>query len=218
MHLTSHNVMGLGAPREYTIEVLIVGGGEGGFSNSWDGVWVTQGGGGGQVKTASRTVTRGTSLSAIIGAGGNVSAGTASSFGGESAAAGYQYGYSGSGKAPGAARTPASMGGGGGDATAGRDAGGGVGGQGGDGTASPFSGVSTYYGGGAGGSGYSVNGAHGLGGGGSANTGGGGFNVGGSGIVIVRYPGTAAKGSGGTVTISGGYVIHTFTSSGTFTA
>jgi hypothetical protein len=35
--------------------------------------------------------------------------------------------------------------------------------------------------------------------------------------VIVRYPGIQ-RGSGGTVTSSGGYTIHTFTSSGTYTA
>jgi hypothetical protein len=62
---------------------------------------------------------------------------------------------------------------------------------------------------------------------GTANTGGGGgggyFNTfnggsGGSGIVIVRYLGTVQRATGGTVTITGGYVIHTFTSSGTFVA
>ena len=60
---------------------------------------------------------------------------------------------------------------------------------------------------------------------GTANTGGGGGGsgyqrdggAGGSGIVIVRYVG-AQKGTGGTVTSSGGYTIHTFTSSGTYTA
>jgi hypothetical protein len=40
---------------------------------------------------------------------------------------------------------------------------------------------------------------------------------GGSGIVILRYFGDQ-RGTGGTVTSSGGYTIHTFTSSGTFTA
>ena len=40
---------------------------------------------------------------------------------------------------------------------------------------------------------------------------------GGSGIVIIRYFG-AQRGTGGTVTSSGGYTIHTFTSSGTYTA
>jgi hypothetical protein len=40
---------------------------------------------------------------------------------------------------------------------------------------------------------------------------------GGSGIVIIRYAG-AQKGTGGTVTSSGGFTIHTFTTSGTYTA
>jgi hypothetical protein len=40
---------------------------------------------------------------------------------------------------------------------------------------------------------------------------------GGSGVVIIRYLG-AQKGSGGTVTSSGGYTYHTFNSSGTYTA
>jgi hypothetical protein len=35
--------------------------------------------------------------------------------------------------------------------------------------------------------------------------------------VIIRYAG-AQRGSGGTVTSSGGFTIHTFTSSGTYTA
>jgi len=42
--------------------------------------------------------------------------------------------------------------------------------------------------------------------------------AGGSGVVIIRYSGTVQKGSGGTVTTSGGYTYHTFTSSGTYTA
>jgi hypothetical protein len=58
-------------------------------------------------------------------------------------------------------------------------------------------------------------GANGL-----VNTGGGGgaSGNGGSGIVIIRYAGTVQRATGGTVTITGGYVIHTFTSSGTYTA
>jgi hypothetical protein len=63
-----------------------------------------------------------------------------------------------------------------------------------------------------------------TGGAGGANTGGGGGGgghqstggAGGSGIVIVRYYGSQ-KATGGTITSSGGYTIHTFTSSGTFT-
>jgi hypothetical protein len=41
--------------------------------------------------------------------------------------------------------------------------------------------------------------------------------AGGSGIVIITYPGSQ-RGSGGTVTSSGGNTIHTFNSSGTYTA
>ena len=58
----------------------------------------------------------------------------------------------------------------------------------------------------------------GGGGGGAGGFGGGPGGNGGSGIVIVRYLGTVLKGSGGTVTTSGGYTYHTFTSSGSFTA
>ena len=58
---------------------------------------------------------------------------------------------------------------------------------------------------------------------GDANTGGGGGggvqgatgSNGGSGIVIIRYSG-APRATGGTITFSGGYTIHTFTSSGFF--
>jgi len=54
-------------------------------------------------------------------------------------------------------------------------------------------------------------------GGGGGGTGAGAPAAGGSGIVIVSYPG-AQRGSGGTVTSAGGYTIHTFTTSGTYTA
>jgi hypothetical protein len=81
----------------------------------------------------------------------------------------------------------------------------------------------TSYGyGGLGGGGNGGNGPHGSGTGktnGTANTGGGGGGSadlyqtgasGGSGIVIVRYPGPQ-RAIGGTVSFSGGYTIHTFT-------
>ena len=119
---------------------------------------------------------------------------------------------------------------------------GGKGGDGGAGTASSYSGSSVTYAGGGGGGGNnlfggSAGGAGGAGGGGNGgagpngnavagntNTGGGGGGshgsgtpgAGGSGIVIIRYLG-GQRGSGGTVTNSGGYTIHTFNSSGTYT-
>jgi hypothetical protein len=61
---------------------------------------------------------------------------------------------------------------------------------------------------------------------GTVNTGGGGGGAGstgatgaagGSGIVIVRYSGVTPRATGGVITTSGGFTIHTFTSSGTFT-
>jgi hypothetical protein len=115
-------------------------------------------------------------------------------------------------------------------------------GNGGAGTASSISGSSVTYGGGGGGGGHNtaVGGTGGAGGGGSspstqgaggdgtANTGGGGAGgyatsanqaggAGGSGIVIVSYTGTQ-RFIGGTVTTSGGNIIHTFTSSGVLTS
>ena len=118
-----------------------------------------------------------------------------------------------------------------------------TGGNGGNGTASSISGSSvTYAGGGAGGTyqggtigtaGTGGGGAAGAAGGnnpgtnGTSNTGGGGgassyqsaaalSGSGGSGVVIIRYLGSQ-RGTGGTVTSSGGYTIHTFTTSGTYT-
>jgi hypothetical protein len=136
----------------------------------------------------------------------------------------------------------AAGGGGGGASAVGSNASAQVGGNGGNGTASSISGSSvTYAGGGGGGGGANGTGAGGSGGtggggagrsfpaningeNGTANTGGGGGGTngntggnGGSGIVIISYAGSQ-RGTGGTVTSSGGNTIHTFTSSGTYTA
>ena len=115
-----------------------------------------------------------------------------------------------------------------------------VGGNGGVGVALSISGSSTYYAGGGGGgiqntgtAGSGGNGGGGAGGAGStagtsgatnlgAGGGGGGGTsanggAGGSGIVIISYPGSTQQMAGGTVTIVGGNVIHTFTSSGYLT-
>lgn len=143
-------------------------------------------------------------------------------------------GYMGGG-APDGVSIYTSGGGGGGAGGAGATTSSGAGGNGGVGVQSSINGTATYRAGGGGGGTNSgtVVGAGGAGGGangsyttsvnnGGANTGGGGAGngnsgSGGSGIVIVRYPGVQ-RGTGGTVTSSGGYTIHTFTSSGTFTA
>ena len=54
-------------------------------------------------------------------------------------------------------------------------------------------------------------------GGGGGNGGGGNSGAGGSGVVIIRYVGKP-KATGGAITSVGGYTIHTFTSSGTFSS
>ena len=108
-----------------------------------------------------------------------------------------------------------------------------TGGNGGIGVSSSISGSAAYYGGGGGGSCYGgTGGTGGNGGGGAGSTSGGTANTGGgaggtvgvgsgysggSGIVIISYLGSQ-RGTGGTVTSSGGYTIHTFTSSGTYNA
>lgn len=135
-------------------------------------------------------------------------------------------------------------GGGGGAGAAGTE---GPSGPGGAGLSTSISGTAIFRAGGGGGGwaygyGTSKGGAGGIGGGGNGgqdgavgaagavNTGGGagggGYGgtptdrpggTGGSGIAIIRYPG-AQRGTGGTVTSVGGFTIHTFTTSGTFTA
>ena len=102
--------------------------------------------------------------------------------------------------------------------------------NGGIGSTSSISGSSTYYAGGGAGHNYQSNGVGGTGGGASlgayatVNTGGGGSGYigtvtipGASGIVIISYYGPQ-RATGGTVSSSGGFTIHTFTSSGTFVA
>ena len=100
-------------------------------------------------------------------------------------------------------------------------------GGGGGGTHNPA--VSACSGGNGGGGNAGASGGKNSGSNGSAGTGGGGGGAstdgstsykggnGGSGIVIIKYLGNP-QASGGSVTQSGGYTIHTFTTSGTFTA
>ena len=136
-------------------------------------------------------------------------------------------------------------GGGGGAGTNGSNGYAGGGGAGGSGVASSITGVSVTRAGGGGGSGGDSNtsnvaGAGGSGGGGAgglarfdtagtngtANTGGGGGGGGsgavinngngGSGIVILKYLTSSMSATGGTITTSGLYTIHSFTSNGNF--
>ena len=113
--------------------------------------------------------------------------------------------------------------------------------NGGAGSPSSYSGSPVTYAGGGGGAKYGApggTGGSGIGGNGgyngvagtngSPNTGSGGgggaytpgaaaSGAGGKGIVIIRYSGSQGA-TGGTVTSSGGYTIHTFTGDGTFTS
>jgi len=176
-----------------------------------------------------------------IGGGGGGSKGANGATGGNGGGGGHSNYAGAAGAAGGFAGGNANGdggGGGGGAGTAGAT--GSAGRNGGDGVLSSISGSATYYGGGGGGGTYGSSGTAlgGLGGGGrggvgfsplavvgTPNTGGGGGGAGeaqsnpgrsgGSGVVIVRYLGSPS-GTGGTITQSGGYTIHTFNSNGTF--
>ena len=176
-----------------------------------------------------------------IGGGGGGSKGANGATGGNGGGGGHSNYAGAAGAAGGFAGGNANGdggGGGGGAGTAGAT--GSAGRNGGDGVLSSISGSATYYGGGGGGGTYGSSGTAlgGLGGGGrggvgfsplavvgTPNTGGGGGGAGeaqsnpgrsgGSGVVIVRYLGSPA-GTGGIITQSGGYTIHTFNSNGTF--
>lgn len=199
-------------------------------SNSVFGSITSTGGGYGGARTASTQTPPASGGSG--GGGGGATSGTAS---GASGTAGQGY-------AGGTAITGSSGydgGGGGGAGAVGANASGNTGGAGGIGVSSSINGSATYRAGGGGGGGNNAGGTAGAGGNGgggngsnsgtgsaaTANTGGGGGGGvnsgtggnGGSGIVIIRYLGSQ-RGTGGTVTSSGGYTIHTFTTSGTFTA
>jgi hypothetical protein len=209
---------------------------------------VTVGAGGAGVQgtgnSGSNSVFKTTTAIGGGGGGGNQAAGVdGGSGGGSSRGASAGYGTSGQGSNGGTGGTYS--GGGGGGASAGGSNGATyTGGNGGAGTSSSISGASVTYAGGGGGNGYTAaGGTGGAGGGGdggqysgaayegtngAANTGGGGGGNyvsagrregmnGGSGVVIISYAGSQ-RGTGGTVTSSGGNTIHTFTSSGTFTA
>lgn len=189
----------------YTITVGLGGAAlTNGQDSSISGVTTAYGGGHGGKYDASVGLQSGTSGGSGGGGGGNPNAGSTmpggSGYPSQGNAGGYGYTDGGA---------TANGGGGGGAGGAGTSASSGGNGTGGSGLANSISGASVTY---------AAGGSPG-GGAGSANTGngGGGSASGGSGIVFIAYPG-AQRGTGGTVTSSGGYTIHKFTSSGTFNA
>jgi len=199
---------------------------------------ITVGAGGAANTSGTNSVIPG--IATAIG-GGNGGGGAGGSGGGGTTAAGGA-GTTGQGSAGGSGSTDGATyargGGGGGASAAGTNGTSGVGGNGGNGSSNSISGSAVTYAGGGGGGTFSTGaGSGGTGGGGAgalpsnvgtagtANLGGGGGGggsgaaggAGGSGIVIIAYLGSQ-RGTGGTVTSSGGYTIHTFTSSGTYAA
>lgn len=218
-------VVGLGGTAGTGINGGGVRGGNGGDS-SFNGITSTGGGGGASGGTGARDGADG-------GSGGGDTAGNGA--GG--------LGTSGQGNNGGASNDDGA-GGGGGASAVGANNSAASGGNGGAGTSSSISGSSVCRGGGGGGGGRpSVGGTNGTAtcGGGNAGTsasvgtdgtggGAGGIGngannpggdgaVGGKGVVIISYSSTGViQGSGGTITTSGGNIIHTFTSDGTFTA
>jgi hypothetical protein len=201
--------------------------GSNGNNSSISGISITAlGGGGGGGFDGSSAGTAGLSG----GSGGGGGAGSTTTGGSGSTGQG-NAGGTGSGTA---------AGGGGGASGVGAIGSGTTGGSGGAGSSNSISGSALNYAGGGGGAANTTPGTGGTGGGGNgtvssaggtgtANTGGGGGGVysggsasnpggtGGSGIVVIAYAGSQ-RGTGGTVTSSGGNTIHTFTSSGTYTA
>ena len=199
--------------------ITAIGGGYGGGSgNNSPQVGGVGGSGGGSTGAASQDFS-------MLGAAGTANQGNGGGFGFHSGGYHINGGGGGGASAPGAPGSITTQG---------------IGGNGGNGAV--WLNGSTYAGGGGGGlhASGSTSGYGGAGGGGQganqattgqaggANTGGGGGGggnsvssangmAGGSGIVIIRYAG-ATRGSGGTITSSGGYTYHTFTSSGTYTA
>lgn len=167
------------------------------------------------------------SLTAIGGGGGNT--GNAGGSGGGSGGGGAGAGTAGQGFAGGAsAGSGPTYGGGGGGA--GQVGGSAVastrGGDGGTGVQSSITGTAVYYAGGGAGYLQGIGGTGGTPGNGSLNAGGGGDgydpSIGKTGLVVISYPSATQRATGGTVTTytSSGttYWVHTFTTSGTFTA
>lgn len=223
---------------------ITIGGGGGGGSNSGNPSTATAGGNGSNSTFAAVTAIGGGGGGRDESGGGNPgSGGSGGGAGGDSGGIPGGSGTAGQGYAGATLQANRSGGGGGGASAAATSraganglnwqslgtyyAGGGGGGAGAGDTNQVSGGL------GGGGTGANTNGTSGSNQGsggetaGGTNTGGGGGAAaagrasggqsGGSGIVIIRYPGPQ-RGSGGTITSSGGYMYHTFTSSGTYTA
>lgn len=202
-----------GANTSISTVTTALGGGSGGTTGGAVNGGNGGSGGGGAGETTTSSGGFGTAGQGFAGGTGTNTANTASGGGGGSAQVGFNGGVSTN-----------------------------VGGAGGNGASSSISGTAANYaGGGGGGAGYAAAtataGAGGLGGGGAGSTvnqtaqsggtnsggGGGGSSTGGtsgtggSGIVIISYSGPQ-RGTGGNISNAAGNTIHTFLTSGTYTA
>jgi hypothetical protein len=224
----------------YTVSYLIVAGGGGG------GLTIGAGGGAGGLLANVASVQPGTAYTVTVGSGGaagvnggNSSAlsltaigggagntGNAGGSGGGAGSGAAGAGTSGQGFAGGLASGSYGGGGGGAGAVGGNAVAATRGGDGGVGVQSSITGTAVFYAGGAAGYLQGIGGTGGTPGNGSLNAGGGGDgydpSAGKNGVVIISYPSTTQRATGGNVTTytSGGqvYWVHTFTTSGTFTA
>lgn len=201
---------GSGGASSFDILLATIGGGRGGSitGGSQPGGSGGSGGGGSGAGGGSGTAGEG-----FAGGTGNVSGagggGGASEVGGDFQTGGTQGGPGGDGNSYDISGSTIFYGGGGGGASSGGS--GGVGGLGGGGNGGS--------GGGNGGSGSTSSGRAGGGGGGSA---GGGSTSGARGTVIIAYKtdgsdGVSTDSTGGTITTSGDYTIHTYTTTGAST-
>jgi hypothetical protein len=219
--------------------------GSSGSNSVFGSVTATGGGGGGGADTASDTLIYGLTGGS---AGGSATYNGRAQTIGVAGTAGQGNNSGGGSSDNSTFRLGGGGGGGGGNGETSSNQNGSGGGNGGSGIISAISGTPAAYGGGGGGGCYypastaAQGGLGGLGGGGNggwinavnsgggasgaANSGGGGggqgdsgvgVGSGGSGVVIISYAGPQ-RGTGGTITSVAGNTIHTFTTSGTFTA
>lgn len=224
----------------YAVSYLIIAGGGGG------GVTIGAGGGAGGLLANVSSVQPGNSYTITVGSGGAVGtnganssalgltaigggAGNTGNAGGSGGGAGSGSpgaGTSGQGFAGGNSAGSYGGGGGGAGAVGGNAVAATRGGDGGIGVQSSITGTAVFYAGGAAGYLQGIGGTGGTPGNGSLNAGGGGDgydpSAGKNGVVILSYPSTTQRATGGNVTTytSGGqvYWVHTFTTSGTFIA
>lgn len=196
--------------------VISTGGGGGGRGNNAGGTNPNSGGsGGGAGKNMNMAGGSATTGQGFAGGTVNGTGSTGGGGGGGAASIGGTGFYSGS------AEVAGNGGAGINSSITGSSVGRGGGGGAGVNRSAASTGGSASHGGGQGAQTSTASGSAGTantgGGGGGGDWDGGNGGNGGSGVVIIRYLGSQ-RGTGGTVTSSGGYTIHTFTSSGTFTA